>query len=343
MRQQEARSASSTSSATTRRVSARYVHKQIDRAIEDIGVHSTQPATRSTSSPTPAKALTALRSDRPVPALPKAVATTTRWSSPSKRRFSDSWDSACQLPAGAASTATTRVSRRSDEPGRTIPNVGRLFDAPFMMFDRRRQPALRPAADGSSAPVQGAVHLPVPASAVGLTSTGTSRAACRSRVSSASTWPATAGQLPRPRHRRPYGHSPQPDRPPDRSRTSACRAAGSGSRFRRYHQPVRPGRDHLDVFRPTGRTSCRSPTSSRSSRVRHQILESLIRRASASILGTCGRTPSRRRSRRSVSAPASGSKRALTVRLSAPRAYVPAGDFFWRALCRELSSLRQSC
>jgi hypothetical protein len=51
---------------------------------------------------------------------------------------------------------------QSDENGRTSPNVGRLWDYPLMMFQDGGTACARPAGDGSSAPVQGAVHLPVP-------------------------------------------------------------------------------------------------------------------------------------------------------------------------------------
>ena len=50
---------------------------------------------------------------------------------------------------------------QSDENGRTSPNVGRLFDYPLMMFQDGGDAGARSAGDGSSAPVQGAVHLPV--------------------------------------------------------------------------------------------------------------------------------------------------------------------------------------
>ena len=50
---------------------------------------------------------------------------------------------------------------QSDENGRTSPNVGRLCDYPMMMFQDGGIAGARSAGDRSSAPVQGAVHLPV--------------------------------------------------------------------------------------------------------------------------------------------------------------------------------------
>ena len=56
MRQQEATVGLDHQLNDVMAVSVRYVHKQIDRAIEDTGVARRRTATRSTSSPTRAKA-----------------------------------------------------------------------------------------------------------------------------------------------------------------------------------------------------------------------------------------------------------------------------------------------
>ena len=88
-------------------------------------------------------------------------ATTTASSSRSTSACREQLVPARELHCGAACIGNYSGLSQSDENGRTSPNVGRLFDYPLMMFQDGGTPALRPAGDGSSAPVQDAVHLPV--------------------------------------------------------------------------------------------------------------------------------------------------------------------------------------
>ena len=138
MKLQEFRVVSTTSCAPTWPWASHYVHKQIDRAIEDTG-SLTPLATRSTSSPTPARASPSWRSPTRRTALPKA-----------KRDYDSvelAWTSGCRTTGRCArSYLWSRLYgnypglSQSDENGRTSPNVGRLWDYPMMMFDETASP-----------------------------------------------------------------------------------------------------------------------------------------------------------------------------------------------------------
>jgi hypothetical protein len=126
-------------------VSLRYVHKQIDKAIEDIGFldeqgnevylignpgfHSNEVAwTTSDGTEIPA---------------PKAVRDYDSVEAIFNRRLSNNW-------ALRLSYLWSRLEgnysglAQGDEPGRADPNVGRLFDAPFIMFDQTGQATFGP-------------------------------------------------------------------------------------------------------------------------------------------------------------------------------------------------------
>ncbi len=140
---------------------ARYIHKQVDVAIEDIGAldatgneiyvignpgfHNAADVRRS------AARTTCGRTRRP-------CATTTRWKSAS---------TSGSRTTGACKGSYT-LSRlygnysglsQSDENGRTQPNIGRNFDYTVMSFDENGDAGLRSSGDGPSAPVQAAGHL----------------------------------------------------------------------------------------------------------------------------------------------------------------------------------------
>jgi hypothetical protein len=118
-------------------LSLRYVHKQIDKAIEDIGFLDPQgneaylinnPGFHATSI------AWTLADGTQIP-MPKAVRDYDSVELILNRRLSNRW-------AARASYLWSRLNgnysglAQADEPGRADPNVGRLFDAPFIMFDQ---------------------------------------------------------------------------------------------------------------------------------------------------------------------------------------------------------------
>ena len=142
-------------------LSARYVHKQIDRAIEDTGRSSRRSAPRSTSSRTPARAS-------------RHRATSIRLPLPSRSPFATTTASSSRPKSGSPTTGTSGRSylwsrlygnysglSQSDENGRTSPNVGRLWDYPLMMFQDGGIAALGPLATDRPHQLKAAVHLPV--------------------------------------------------------------------------------------------------------------------------------------------------------------------------------------
>jgi hypothetical protein len=128
--------------APTLSVSARYVHKQLDRAIEDVGVLDPQgnevytianPGFGLRASFTPEggdHAITYPKAERKYDAvelsLNKRMA--NHWSG----RFSYMWSRLYGNYPGLA---------QSDENGRVSPNVGRSFDHPLMAFDETGTPS----------------------------------------------------------------------------------------------------------------------------------------------------------------------------------------------------------
>ena len=97
MRQQEATAGIEHQLGNNLAVSARYVHKQVDRAIEDTG--SLDAAGNEIYIiANPGEGLAALASTNPVTALPKAVRDYDSVEFAVERRFSGSWYLACRLP-----------------------------------------------------------------------------------------------------------------------------------------------------------------------------------------------------------------------------------------------------
>ena len=118
-------------------VALRYVHKQVDKAIEDIGFLDAQgnevylignPGFGAN------EVAWVLTDGTEIPA-PKAVRDYDGVEAVFNRRLANSW-------AFRVSYLWSRLHgnysglTQGDEPGRSSPNVGRLFDAPFMMFDQ---------------------------------------------------------------------------------------------------------------------------------------------------------------------------------------------------------------
>lgn len=125
-------------------ISVRYVHKQVDRAIEDTGALAADGSEIYIIA-NPGFNLAALAFTNPNVANPKAVRDFDSVEFAFDKRYANNW----YLRAGYTwSRLYGNYSglSQSDENGRTSPNVGRLWDYPLMMFQDGGQPALGPLA-----------------------------------------------------------------------------------------------------------------------------------------------------------------------------------------------------
>jgi hypothetical protein len=144
MRQQEASAGLEHQLNNFMAVSARYVHKQVDRAIEDTGF-LLPDGSEGYVIANPGEGLTELAFTNPRVNLPKAKRDYDAVELRFEKRLSNRW----YLNVGYTwSRLFGNYSglTQSDENGRTSPNVGRLFDYPAMMFDQHGQPVFGPLA-----------------------------------------------------------------------------------------------------------------------------------------------------------------------------------------------------
>jgi hypothetical protein len=144
MRQQEASAGVEHQLNNYMAVSARYVHKQVDRAIEDTGF-LLPDGSEGYVIANPGEGLTELAYTNPQVNLPKAKRDYDAVELRFEKRLANNW----YLNAGYTwSRLYGNYSglTQSDENGRTSPNVGRLFDYPAMMFDQHGQPVFGPLA-----------------------------------------------------------------------------------------------------------------------------------------------------------------------------------------------------
>ena len=111
-------------------VSARYVHKQVDRAIEDTGSLDAQ-GNEIYVVANPGEGLTQLAF--PGVALPKAQRDYDSVEFALEKRFANNWYLRSSYLWSRLYGNYSGLSQ-SDESGRTSPNVGRLWDYPLMMF-----------------------------------------------------------------------------------------------------------------------------------------------------------------------------------------------------------------
>ncbi len=117
-------------------VGARYVHKQVDRAIEDTGaLDANQNEIYVIANP--GFGLTQFA--HPGVPLPKAKRDYDAVEFTFDKRYSDNWFLRAGYTWSRLEGNFTGLSQ-SDENGRVSPNVGRMFDYPAMMFDGRGQP-----------------------------------------------------------------------------------------------------------------------------------------------------------------------------------------------------------
>jgi hypothetical protein len=120
---------------------ARYVHKQIDTAIEDIGaLDANQNEIYTIGNPGEGVSSTfVVAGTGQVLPFPKAVRDYDAMELSLEKRLSNNW-------AGRVSYTLSRLYgnyaglSQSDENGRTSPNVGRLFDYPVMVFGQDGDP-----------------------------------------------------------------------------------------------------------------------------------------------------------------------------------------------------------
>ena len=138
MRQQEASAGVEHQLSNFIALTARYVHKQVDRAIEDTGF-LLPDGSEGYVIANPGEGITELAFTNPRVNLPKAKRDYDAVELRFEKRLANRW----YLNAGYTwSRLYGNYSglTQSDENGRTSPNVGRLFDYPAMMFDQHGQP-----------------------------------------------------------------------------------------------------------------------------------------------------------------------------------------------------------
>ena len=133
--------------APTLSVSARYVHKQIDRAIEDVGVLDeagneiytiANPGFGLRASFIPDGGTTPIT-------YPKAKRDYDGVELALNKRLSNRWSGRVSYLWSQLEGNYSGLSQ-SDENGRTSPNVGRAFDYPLMAFDQNGDPVYGPLA-----------------------------------------------------------------------------------------------------------------------------------------------------------------------------------------------------
>ncbi len=125
-------------------VGTRYVHKQVDRAIEDTG-YLLPDGSEGYVIANPGEGLTALAFTNPNVPLPKAVRDYDAVECNFDKRMSNNWYLRASYTWSRLYGNYSGLTQ-SDENGRTSPNVGRLFDYPAMMFQDGGTPALGPLA-----------------------------------------------------------------------------------------------------------------------------------------------------------------------------------------------------
>jgi hypothetical protein len=125
-------------------VGIRYVHKQVDRAIEDTGSLDAQ-GNEIYVVANPGENLTALAHVNPNVDMPKAIRDYDSIELSFDKRLQNNWYFRGSYLWSRLHGNYSGLSQ-SDESGRTSPNVGRLFDYPLMMFQDGGTAALGPLA-----------------------------------------------------------------------------------------------------------------------------------------------------------------------------------------------------
>ena len=125
-------------------VQLHYVHKQVDRAIEDTGALDAS-SNEIYIIANPGEGLTSLAFTNPNVALPKPVRDYDSVEFAYEKRMRNNWYLRSSYLWSRLYGNYSGLSQ-SDENGRTSPNVGRLWDYPLMMFQDGGVPALGPLA-----------------------------------------------------------------------------------------------------------------------------------------------------------------------------------------------------
>ena len=123
-------------------ISARYVRKWVDKAIEDIGTVDAE-GNELYIIGNPGFGITSLAWSDPLTNLPKAVRDYDSVEFAFTKNFSNNWYLRGSYLWSRLNGNYSGLSQ-SDENGRTSPNVGRLFDYPIMMFLENGQPSFGP-------------------------------------------------------------------------------------------------------------------------------------------------------------------------------------------------------
>jgi hypothetical protein len=123
-------------------VSVRYVHKQIDRAVEDIQTARLDASgTEIYIIGNPGEGLATEAYSDPAVSIPKAVRDYDSIELAAEKRLANNWFLRGSYLWSRLYGNYSGLSQ-SDENGRTSPNVGRLWDYPIMMFQDGGEPAL---------------------------------------------------------------------------------------------------------------------------------------------------------------------------------------------------------
>ncbi len=144
MRQQEATFGLDHQLSSVVALGVHYVHKQLDRAIDDTGF-LTPDGSEGYVIANPGENLTALAFTDPKVALPKAKRDYDSVEVSLEKRFADRWYMRSSYLWSRLYGNYSGLSQ-SDENGRTSPNVGRGYDYPLMMFRDGGKPAFGPLA-----------------------------------------------------------------------------------------------------------------------------------------------------------------------------------------------------
>ncbi len=124
-------------------VGARYIHKQIDRAIEDVGqLDADGNEIYTIGNPGFGDAATVFLGDgTAVGPFPKAVRDYDALELTIDKRLADRWSARASYTISRLYGNYPGLSQ-TDENGRTSPNVGRSFDYPLMAFMGNGEPVL---------------------------------------------------------------------------------------------------------------------------------------------------------------------------------------------------------
>ena len=116
---------------------ARYIHKDLKRTIEDVGVTVPGIGTQYYMA-NPGEGITLTLNDPSIPPFPKAKRTYDGLELTMERRFAGAWGLFASYTYSRLHGNYSGLAS-SDEDGRTAPNVNRFFDQIVMTFDQNRE------------------------------------------------------------------------------------------------------------------------------------------------------------------------------------------------------------